>query len=42
MESPLLEVSWLLFTVASLVWVYRSSGAILVGLGVRLAFEHRE
>jgi len=32
---------WLRARPAVLVWVYRSSGAILVGLGVRLALERR-
>ena len=30
---------WLRANPASLTWLYRSSGAILIGLGVRLAFE---
>jgi len=33
--------AWLRARPAVLVWVYRLSGAILVGLGVRLAFERR-
>jgi threonine/homoserine/homoserine lactone efflux protein len=33
--------AWLRARPAVLVWVYRASGAILVGLGVRLAFERR-
>ena len=33
--------AWLRFRPDVLIWVYRSSGAILVGLGVRLAFERR-
>ena len=32
---------WLRSRPAVLTWVYRSSGAILVGLGIRLAFERR-
>jgi threonine/homoserine/homoserine lactone efflux protein len=32
---------WLRSRPRVLTWVYRSSGAILVGLGVRLAFERR-
>ena len=32
---------WLRSRPAVLTWVYRSSGAILIGLGVRLAFERR-
>ena len=32
---------WLRARPAVLAWVYRSSGAILIGLGVRLAFERR-
>ncbi|MBE0620257.1 MAG: LysE family translocator [Burkholderiales bacterium] len=32
---------WLRSRQCVLAWVYRSSGAILVGLGVRLAFERR-
>ena len=42
MESPLLEVAWLRSRPGVLVGVYRSSGAILIGLGIRLAFERRE
>ena len=33
--------SWLRARPGVLLWIYRSSGAILVGLGVRLAFERR-
>ncbi|MFO1315622.1 MAG: LysE family translocator [Burkholderiales bacterium] len=33
--------AWLRSRPGVLAWVYRSSGAILVGLGVRLAFERR-
>jgi len=33
---------WLRTRPAVLAWVYRSSGAILVALGVRLAFERRD
>ena len=33
--------AWLRSRPSVLVWVYRSSGAILVGLGVRLALERR-
>jgi threonine/homoserine/homoserine lactone efflux protein len=33
--------AWLRARPGVLVWVYRLSGAILVGLGVRLAFERR-
>ena len=33
--------AWLRSRPGVLVWVYRSSGAILVGLGVRLALERR-
>lgn len=32
---------WLRSRPAVLAWVYRSSGAILIGLGVKLAFERR-
>jgi threonine/homoserine/homoserine lactone efflux protein len=32
---------WLRSRTDVLTWVYRSSGAILIGLGVRLAFERR-
>jgi len=32
---------WLRARPGVLVWIFRSSGAILVGLGVRLAFERR-
>ena len=34
--------AWLRARPGFLVWLYRSSGAILIGLGVRLAFERRE
>jgi threonine/homoserine/homoserine lactone efflux protein len=34
--------AWLRSRPGFLVWLYRSSGAILIGLGVRLAFERRE
>jgi threonine/homoserine/homoserine lactone efflux protein len=33
--------AWLRSRPDVLIWVYRSSGAILIGLGVRLAFERR-
>ena len=33
--------SWLRARPSVLTWVYRSSGAILVGLGMKLAFERR-
>ncbi len=33
--------AWLRSRPAVLVWVYRSSGAVLIGLGVRLALERR-
>jgi threonine/homoserine/homoserine lactone efflux protein len=33
--------SWLRRRPSVLVWLYRSSGAVLLGLGVRLAFERR-
>jgi threonine/homoserine/homoserine lactone efflux protein len=33
--------AWLRSRPSVLTWVFRSSGAILVGLGVRLAFERR-
>lgn len=33
--------SWLRSRPGVLTWVFRASGAILVGLGVRLAFERR-
>jgi len=33
--------AWLRSGPGVLTWIYRSSGAILVGLGVRLAFERR-
>ena len=32
---------WLRARPGALTWLYRSSGAILIGLGVRLAFERR-
>ena len=32
---------WLRRRPAALTWIYRSSGAILIGLGLRLAFERR-
>jgi len=32
---------WLRTRPGALAWMYRSSGAVLVGLGVRLAFERR-
>jgi threonine/homoserine/homoserine lactone efflux protein len=32
---------WLRSRPGVLTWVYRSSGAILIGLGVKLAFERR-
>lgn len=32
---------WLRRRPGMLVWLYRSSGAVLVGLGVKLAFERR-
>ena len=34
--------AWLRLRPGFLVWLYRSSGAILIGLGIRLAFERRE
>jgi threonine/homoserine/homoserine lactone efflux protein len=34
--------AWLRSRSDFLVWLYRSSGAILIGLGIRLAFERRE
>ena len=34
--------AWLRSRPSFLVWLYRSSGAILIGLGIRLAFERRE
>jgi threonine/homoserine/homoserine lactone efflux protein len=34
--------NWLRARPKVLAWLYRSSGAILIGLGVRLAFERRE
>ncbi len=34
--------AWLRARPGFLVWLYRSSGAILIGLGIRLAFERRE
>jgi threonine/homoserine/homoserine lactone efflux protein len=33
---------WLRARPAALVWLFRSSGAVLVGLGLRLALERRE
>jgi threonine/homoserine/homoserine lactone efflux protein len=33
--------TWLRARPGVLIWIFRSSGAILVGLGVRLAFERR-
>ena len=33
--------AWLRARPGVLVWIFRGSGAILVGLGVRLAFERR-
>jgi len=33
--------AWLRCRPGALTWLYRSSGAVLVGLGVRLAFERR-
>lgn len=33
--------SWLRARPSVLTWVYRSSGAVLIGLGARLAFERR-
>lgn len=33
--------SWLRSRPRVLVWLYRSSGAVLLGLGIRLAFERR-
>jgi threonine/homoserine/homoserine lactone efflux protein len=33
--------AWLRARPSALTWVYRSSGAVLVGLGIRLAFEKR-
>jgi threonine/homoserine/homoserine lactone efflux protein len=32
---------WLRRRPAALTWIYRSSGAILIALGVKLAFERR-
>ena len=32
---------WLRRRPAALTWIYRSSGAILIALGLRLAFEKR-
>jgi threonine/homoserine/homoserine lactone efflux protein len=32
---------WLRERPGVLKWVYRSSGAVLVGLGIKLAFERR-
>jgi threonine/homoserine/homoserine lactone efflux protein len=34
--------TWLRSRPAALVWAYRSSGAVLVGLGAKLVFERRE
>ena len=34
--------AWLRSRPGFLVWLYRSSGAILIGLGIRLGFERRE
>jgi len=34
--------AWLRARPQVLTWVYRSSGAVLVGLGLRLAFERRD
>jgi len=34
--------AWLRSRPGVLVWLYRSSGALLIGLGLRLAFERRE
>jgi threonine/homoserine/homoserine lactone efflux protein len=33
--------AWLRARPAALVWLHRSSGAVLVGLGLKLALEHR-
>lgn len=33
--------AWLRSRESVLLWIYRSSGAVLVGLGIRLAFEQR-
>jgi threonine/homoserine/homoserine lactone efflux protein len=33
---------WLRARPNALVWIYRSSGAVLVGLGIKLAFERRD
>jgi len=33
---------WLRSRPHALLWLYRSSGAILLGLGIRLAFERRQ
>ena len=33
--------AWLRARPSALVWLYRSSGAVLVGLGLKLAFERR-
>jgi threonine/homoserine/homoserine lactone efflux protein len=33
---------WLRSRPQALIWLYRSSGAILLGLGIRLAFERRQ
>jgi threonine/homoserine/homoserine lactone efflux protein len=34
--------AWLRHRPALLTWVFRSSGAVLVGLGLKLAFERRD
>jgi threonine/homoserine/homoserine lactone efflux protein len=34
--------AWLRDRPQVLTWVYRGSGAVLVGLGLRLAFERRD
>jgi len=34
--------AWLRQRPAVLTWVFRSSGAVLVGLGLKLAFERRD
>jgi len=36
------NTAWLRERPAVLAWVYRGSGAVLVGLGLRLAFERRD
>ena len=33
--------AWLRARPRALVWLYRSSGAVLIGLGIKLAFERR-